>query len=410
MFFRTSVIYLSLFLGCHFIFSGNGLVSVYFPIYAKHSVSNGTIGLITSFYYIGFFVGCLYITKIVHRVGHIRTFTFLCSLIAASALGFSIIPSTFSWIPLRFLMGFGYAGLYVVIESWISSQSSNQERGKVFGIYRVVELSSLCIGQFFLIFIYTKTPHFHFSIVTLLTVLAALPLSLTLLPQPSITEPLRIDLRSIWGTSRYSTITMILVGMANSVIWMLTPLYFLEKGLSENQIPYFFMFYVAGGVFSQYPVGLLSDRLERRSVTLVVSILALGVLVLLHFLQPGWAFKLTYFALGFFSMPIYSLVMTHAMDRSTASETGQLSAQLLLLYSVGAIFGPTLCGFFMKFTGKEGYLYYLGTVFTIMIGYGVYQRLTRPAVDGAQKEPFKLFPESSPAILLHQKSKQFIHK
>lgn len=155
MFRQTIIQYFSILLGTLFIIAGNGLLSMYFPIYAKESISAAEIGLITTAYYAGFFFGCVKVLGLISRVGFVRAFMFVSSLIGGTALIFTMSESTWLWFPLRFLMGFGYAGFYVVIESWINSLAQSESRGRVYGTYRLVELgyelgnrskSDYCIG------------------------------------------------------------------------------------------------------------------------------------------------------------------------------------------------------------------------------------------------------------------------
>ncbi len=386
--FKTIRFFLSLFISIFFIFAGAGLFTTYFPIFAKKSLSDQTIGLITSFYYVGFLLGALFITRIMKFVGVIRGFIFIMSILAISCLSFALFPSTYLWFFLRFMMGFGLSGVYVLTESWLSFHSSGERRGKTFAIYRIIELLAWSVGTILIDYFSNMPSTFHFSLVALFIILSAIPLSLTQLPQPESVIPFHFNLKVLWETSHYSTITAFLIGLSNSAIWLMTPLFLLSQNIKDKEIPYYFIVYIFGGLISHYPLGMLSDRIDRRSVVTFQSILA-GVtsFFLLKFQLAA------FFVLGLVNMPIYSVSTTHALDRANPEDYGRISAQLLFTYSIGAIFGPLLCGILLTHFGAIGFTYQLTTIFTFMSLFGIYQKIISPPVPISEKENFRLLPE-----------------
>ena len=388
MHFKTIRFFLSLFISISLIFAGAGFFTTYFPIFAKKSLSDQSIGLITSFYYVGFLLGSLFITRIMKLVGHIRGFIFILSILAISSLSFSLFPSTYLWFLLRFMMGFGLSGVYILTESWLSFHASAERRGKTFAIYRIIELLSWSAGTAFIDYFSRMPSTFHFSLVALLIILSAIPLSLTQLSQPEASLPFKLNLKVLWETSQYSTVTAFLIGLSNSALWLMTPLFLLSQNIKETEIPYFFIVYILGGLLSHYPLGMLSDKFDRRIVVTVFAALT-GVtsFFLITYQLPA------FFILGLFNMPIYSVTTTHALDRANPEDYGRISAQLLFTYSMGAIFGPLICGYLLTHFGAQGFIYQLLVVFGIMALFGLYQKLISPAVPTSEKESFRLLPE-----------------
>jgi MFS family permease len=388
MHFKTIRFFLSLFISISLIFSGAGLFTTYFPIFAKKSLSDQYIGFITSFYYVGFLLGSLFITRVMKLVGHIRAFIFILSLLALSSLSFSLFPSIYIWFFLRFLMGFGLSGVYILTESWLSYHASIERRGKTFAIYRIIELVAWSVGTILIDYFFRMPSQFYFSLVTLLIIISAIPLSLTQLPQPEATLPFKFNLKVLWETSQYSTVTAFLIGLSNSAIWLMTPLFLLSQNIKETEIPYYLIAYIFGGLLSHYPLGMLSDKVDRRIVVTIQAAMAGATsFFLISFKLPA------FFILGLVNMPIYSVVTTHALDRSNPEDYGRISAQLLFTYSMGAIFGPLLCGYLLTKMGAQGYAYQLIVVFSLMAVFGLYQKLISPPVPSSQKESFRLLPE-----------------
>ena len=108
------------------------------------------IGLLGTAYFAGFILGCLNVPLLVRRVGHIRTFATLSSVAAATALAHVFLIDPIAWGLLRFVGGFGFAGLYVTIESWLNDRAGSANRGAIMSIYTFISLSVLMAGQFLL--------------------------------------------------------------------------------------------------------------------------------------------------------------------------------------------------------------------------------------------------------------------
>jgi len=138
----------ALLLGASMLLWGNGLQGILLPVRATiEAFSTSTIGLIASGYSIGFVISCRYAPHIVRRVGHIRSFAVLASIGACVVLLFVLVVHPLMWIALRMLSGFCFAGLYMVIESWLNESAENSNRGQIFSTYMVINLTAITLGQ-----------------------------------------------------------------------------------------------------------------------------------------------------------------------------------------------------------------------------------------------------------------------
>ena len=128
--------------------AGNGLLGLLIP--ARGHIAGFSalaIGLIGSAYFAGFVSGCFAGTRLLTRVGHIRLFAIGAGLAAACTLIQSMFLSAPVWSLMRVLFGFAAANMYMVIESWLNERASNENRGRIFAAYLVVNFSSLVVGQ-----------------------------------------------------------------------------------------------------------------------------------------------------------------------------------------------------------------------------------------------------------------------
>jgi len=109
--------------------------------------SSTQIGFLGSAHFIGFFIGCVMSPYIVVRAGHARAFAVMAGLSTISILLHPVYESVWSWCLLRIMSGFAVAGAYTVIESWLQSRLTNENRGTVFSIYRMVDMSGTLLSQ-----------------------------------------------------------------------------------------------------------------------------------------------------------------------------------------------------------------------------------------------------------------------
>src|SRR3569833_2605753 len=127
---------------------GNGLIGVLIPVRANLvGFSNLTLGIIGSFYFVGFVTGCFVGPRLLARVGHSRTFGIGAGISAATILLQSMFVSEVLWIVLRGFFGVAAACIYMVIESWLNDRATNENRGRIFSSYLTVNFSAIIVGQ-----------------------------------------------------------------------------------------------------------------------------------------------------------------------------------------------------------------------------------------------------------------------
>ncbi len=104
--------------------SGNGLQFTLLSVRANiEQFSTPLIGAMMAGYYAGFIGGCRIVPGFIKSVGHIRTFVALASIASASALAHALFVDVIFWTALRAVSGFCFAGMAMVLESWINERS-----------------------------------------------------------------------------------------------------------------------------------------------------------------------------------------------------------------------------------------------------------------------------------------------
>lgn len=138
----------ALLLSVFLLIAGSAVASLTVPLRAKiEGFPELSIGLLGSAYFAGMLVGTLAAPAIVRRAGHIRAFSALVAASVAIVIFHPILVAPATWLALRAGLGFAFAGLYSVIESWINCKATNGNRGALYGVYQIVTFAGSASGQ-----------------------------------------------------------------------------------------------------------------------------------------------------------------------------------------------------------------------------------------------------------------------
>lgn len=357
------------------------------------------IGIMSSGYFAGFILGTLATAYIIERAGHIRCFTALASLASAAVLGHIIIIDPIAWTIFRALIGLSFAGIYVTMESWLNERATNETRGQVLALYMVVNLSALTAGQYLLNFA-DPSGYVLFCAVSVLVSIALIPVALTRTVAPVPQKPSPLPLRRMFAISPLGVVASLAYGLGMGSFWGLAPV-FADRVLGANEdIALFMSLCILGGGLVQWPMGWLSDKIDRRKMIIAISFLGGGACVAIAYLGVPQPHLIFYFALvfGAATFPLYAISVSHTNDFVDASERVLVSGTLLMVYGVGAVIGPIIAGMAMSRMGPAGLFFYIGAVYGLVGLYGLW-RMTRraaPAADEKAKfEPTAANPQAT---------------
>ena len=372
---------LALLLSVSLLLMGNGLQNTLLPVRASiESFSAIDIGIMGSAYFLGFAAGCVYGPYVVRRVGHIRTFTAMATIASCAVLVHAFVLNAVVWWLLRVATGICFAVLYMVIESWLNEKATNENRGTVFSIYTIINLTVVTLGQMMLV-LDEPSNFMLFSFASILVSLAAVPVALSKSAEPAPIKSVKINFRELFQTSPVGVVGCLAVGLANGAFWALAPGFAKGDSADVATVAIFMSVAVIAGAVGQWPLGRMSDRMDRRRVILLTCAGAMGAGILLALLNPSMDKLLlsTAFAYGLFAFPLYSLCVAHTNDFADESKYVEVACGLLLVYALGAVIGPIVASVFMWFFGPGGLFAFTVLVHASMIGY-VFHRLRRREV------------------------------
>ena len=369
---------------------GNGLQGTLIAMRgALEGFQPSTIGFIGTFYFLGFLLGCLSITRMMRAVGHVRSFATLAATASAGTLLLVLVIDPVMWSAIRFATGFCFAGLFTIMESWLNSGVSNTDRARVLALYRIIDIGSVTGAQF-LIPVFGAGGFTIFAIMSMMITLSLVPVSLADRSNPVPPEEVGLDLARVWLISPLACIGCVSVGLTNSAFRTLSPVYAEQIGLSVADVVTFVSVSIIGGAMIQYPLGYLSDIWDRRTILLVSTagalLSALGIVFLAG--SSALANFVLVFIFGSFAMPLFSLSAAHANDRAGKGEFVLVNAALMLFYSFGAVVGPLAAAYFMQGYGPQSLFLFSAGVYIVFIVITLYRMGVRAGVPSGRRARF----------------------
>lgn len=364
-----------------FLLMGNGLQGTLLPVRANMEGFGAIdIGVLGSCYFVGFIIGCLYGPHLVRRAGHIRAFGAMVAFAACVVLGHALVVESIVWWFLRAGTGFCFAVLYMVIESWLNEKSTNENRGSIFSVYTIVNLTVITLGQLMLM---VEDPRNFplFAIAAILISLAAIPLALTTAQAPTPLVAAKIRVRHLYNLSPVGIVGCLAVGLANGTFWALGPVFAQRDGAGTQDVALFMSVVVVAGAIGQWPLGKLSDHMDRRKVIILSALGAAlaGVgLVIVGLAWEDWLL-IPAFLFGAFAFPIYALNVAHLNDFIKPGGYVEASGGLLLAFALGAAAGPLIASPIVDRFGTESLFAYTAAIHIALSLFTGYRMLRRAA-------------------------------
>jgi len=370
----------ALLLGMFLLMVGNGLQGSLIGIRgAIEQFSTPQLSVITSAYFAGFLFGSKLTPRLIRRVGHVRVFAALGSFISAVLILYPTIAEPWAWIILRVIFGFSFTGVYVTAESWLNNAASNENRGKALSVYMVIQMVGIVISQA-LLNIADPAGYVLFVIPSVLVSISFAPILLTAAQSPTFETAKPMSLGALYRTSPTGFVGMFLLGAVFAAQFGMASIYGTAAGMSVAQISAFVSSIFLGGMVMQYPVGWLSDRMDRR--VLILSVAAVGGIAGILGWLLGASFQITLvagFAMGGVSNPLYALVIAYTNDYLAPEDMPAASGGLIFVNGLGAILGPVVTGWAMGRLGPGGFWVYLAVTLFVLVAYVGYRMTRRPS-------------------------------
>ena len=393
----------ALLLGMGLLMIGNGLQGTLLGVRGEiEGFSTLQMSFVMSAYFVGFLGGSRLAPEMIRRVGHVRVFAALASFISAVMISYPMLTDPIAWSLGRVVIGFCFSGVYVTAESWLNNAASNENRGQALSLYMIVQMIGIVSAQA-LMLVGDPAGYETFVIASILVSISFAPILLSISPTPAFDTTKPMTLKQLMETSPLGCVGMFLLGGIFSAQFGMAAVYGARAGLSLVEISTFVASFYIGALVLQYPLGWFSDRMDRRVLILVVSVVGgCGAVA-------GMVFGVTFpillaaaFVIGGMSNPLYSLLIAYTNDYLEHEDMAAASGGLIFINGMGAIAGPLITGWLMgdAIFGPPGFFLFIAALLFAMAVYALYrmtQRASVPVDETSAMSP--LYPTGSPVVL-----------
>lgn len=379
----------ALMIGMLLLMLGNGLQGTLLGVRgALENMDSNSLGFVMSAYFVGFLGGSRLTPWLLKRVGHVRVFAALGSLVSAAFILYAAIVDPYVWMLLRLVVGFGFSGIYVVAESWLNDSATNETRGQALSLYLMVQMAGIILGQL-LLNIADPGGYGLFVLITVLVSISFAPILLSSSPAPVYETSSSMSLKELVSNSPFACFGMFVLGGIFAVLFGMAPIYATQKGFSISEISYFITAIYAGGMMLQYPIGWLSDRMDRRLLVIVVT--GVGAIVtfsgFISTPETGMLYIIA-FITGGVSNPLYSLLIAYANDYLRTDQMASASGGMLFINGCGAMTGPISVGFLMQALGTDFFFAFIAILMALICCYGIYRTTQRDTIPVDEAAPY----------------------
>ena len=363
----------ALLFGMFLLMLGNGLQGTLLGVRGSiEGMSPQTMSWVMTGYFVGFLFGSQLTPNMIRRVGHVRVFAALGSLVSACLILYAAWTNPYFWFLLRIIVGFCFSGIYVVAESWLNDSSSNETRGQTLSAYLIVQMMGIVLAQAVLNFA-DPSGYMLFIIISVVVSLSFAPILLSVSPAPQFQTSKRMTLSQLWSISPLGVVGQFFLGAIFAALFGMASVYGTERGLTVKDISLFVASISFGGMILQYPIGWVSDRMDRRVLIFIVCSIGTFFSFAANLSDSFIWLLIVAFIIGGVSNPLYSLYIAYTNDYLEHDDMASASGGLIFLTGIGAIFGPSIVGWLLDAYGAASYFWFIGSVMAIMGSYALYR-------------------------------------
>ena len=371
----------ALLFGMGLLMVGNGMQGTILGIRGDiEGFSTYEMSIVMSAYFAGFLGGSRMAPGMIRRVGHVRVFAALASTISAVMIFYPAVTDPWAWTFGRVIIGFCFSAVYVTAESWLNNAADNETRGQALSLYMIVQTIGIVTAQGLLVLV-DPSSFIPFVIPSVLVSIAITPILLSITPTPAFDTTKPMSMRALLDASPLGCVGMFLLGGIFAAQFGMSSVYGTQAGLGVGQISTFVATFFVAAVITQYPIGWISDHMDRRLlITIVSAIGAIGAVIGLLLGHNFTLLLVSAFLVGGMSNPLYSLFVAHTNDFLDYDDMAAASGGLVFLNGLGAVAGPLIVGALMERFGPPGFYGFTLALYLVLVAYALYRATRRSTI------------------------------
>ncbi|MFG1402288.1 MFS transporter [Xanthobacter sediminis] len=341
-------------------------ISLSIPLLAleleSRGVSGTLIGINTAVAGIATVATAPFVPQLVRRLGVRALLILAIVLSAASLIAFKAVDSFILWFPLRFALGAALCVLFAVSEFWINAVAPQHRRGLVMGIYATGLSVGAALGPVILSVTGTTgwEPYLAGAMVLCLGII---PIVMARGMTPRIHESEHHGVLSFLRKSPTALLAALVFGAMETSVMSFLPLYGVRLGLGNTDAALLLTVAVMGNVAFQIPLGLVSDRIDRRILLFACALAGtIGAAILPALDVHSVAFLVAVFLATGVVGSLYTVGLAHLGARFHGANLASANAAFVMFYSIGLIAGPPLAGQGMDLYDPYGFAYVIAAM------------------------------------------------
>ncbi len=287
--------------------------------------------------------------------------------------------------------------MYVVAESWLNDAATNETRGQALSAYVIVQMLGIVAAQVLLNFA-DVGGYALFVLMSVLVSIAFMPILLSSTTAPVFRATKRMSLKELFEVSPLGCVGTFLLGGIFAALFGMAPVYGTEIGMSVQEVSIFIGLIYLGGMLWQYPIGWVSDKMDRR--ILIMAITAFGgasVLIGSVFTDSQIVLYVMAFTIGGVANPLYPLLLAYTNDYLEPDDMASASGGLIFLNGVGAIGMSVVVGWSMTQFGPNSFFVILAILMSAIAGYAAYRTTRRAPTPVDETSAYAtVLPQASP--------------
>ncbi|MGF9565336.1 MFS transporter [Neorhizobium sp. JUb45] len=368
---------------------GSGIMATYVPFVLTREGATWAARLAVPALAFGGLLGCVLAGPLIRRVGHARLFACSMSMVIIGAVLVAADLPPVWWILARAIYGAASNVNFIIAQSWLNHAASNEWRGRAMSFFYMCFILGLGFGAW----LFGQVPaegNLAPLIVVFVTALAIIPIGLTRLPNPPAPASVSVNVKMAWRISPVGLIGVLASGGLSMVVQGFTPIYATLNGVTQGEVALLMLVMQTGLLFIQYPLGLVSDRIDRRVILLFTCglIVVSGVAALMVSFSTFILLMIVFLVFGGAVETVYSVANAHANDRADPGDFVPLSSTLLVAWSTAATIVPLGITFLAPVLGQQTFIYAIILVASAYGLYVIWRLKERDAVPMDERENF----------------------
>ncbi|WP_227396943.1 MFS transporter [Jeotgalibacillus aurantiacus] len=346
-------------------FSQGMLLPLIAIILEQDGVSSFMNGLHATGIYIGILIASPLMEAPLRRFGYKPLIIIGGMTVGLSLLAFPLWQSFWFWFVLRLLIGVGDQMLHLSTQTWITSFSDENRRGRNIAIYGLFFSLGFAIGPAMssLIDISPSLPFFVSGILTFIT-WGFVFLLRNEFPEQGDTGSASFlgtirRFRNVWKYAWVAFLPPLSYGFLEASLHGNFPIYAIRNGIDSSAIAYILPAFSIGAIVFQLPLGMISDKIGRHKTLLAA--LFVGAI---SFIFAGMAGNSTvgliaaFFIAGMATGSTFSLGISYMTDLLPKQLLPAGNIMCGIAFSLGSIGGPVLGGLIIEFL-TDGFFYFI---------------------------------------------------